>query len=124
MTLYIWLIFIYEVFGNLQTEFARRAMTRPVYALSALERKLWKGNSIISLASLLFLFAVRINGVAFLVFLGFKTVWWHPIAIWVGCLVCTSVAASMFNGRTGLAIPGMLGFVILPIIAVTLWCAI
>lgn len=124
MTLYIWLIFIYEVFGNLQTEFARRAMSQPVYALSALERKLWKDNSIISLASLVFLFSVRMNGIAFLVYLGFKTVWWHPIVIWVGCLVGTGVAASMFNGRTGLAIPGMLGFVVLPIIAVSLWFTI
>ena len=45
LTLYVYLIFIYEVFGNILTEFARRAMSSPGYNLSHLERKLWKDNS-------------------------------------------------------------------------------
>jgi hypothetical protein len=124
MTLYIWFVFIYEVFGNIQTEYARRAMTQPAYFLSALERKLWKDNSIISLVSLIFLFAVRINGIVFLVYLGFQTVWWNPIVLWVGCMVGSAVAVSMFNGRTGLAIPALLAFPVLPVVAVILWLTI
>lgn len=121
MTLYIWLIFSYEVFGNVLTEFARRSMSSPAYSLSNLERRLWKENSAISLTALIFLFATRINGIVFLIYLGFRTVWWHPIAIWLGCLVATAVVVSMLRRRTGLAIPALMGFVVLPISGTALW---
>lgn len=118
---YIWLIFVYEVFGNLLTEFARQALLSPAYNLSELERKLWKGKSVLSTLPLLFLLIARVNGIVFLVYLGFRTVWWHPVALWIGCLVATVVAASLFRGRTGLALPAVLGFAILPIAGVSLW---
>lgn len=121
MTFYIWLIFTYEIFGNLQTEFARRAMMSPMYNLSVLERSLWKKGSPLSLAALLFLVAARINGVVFLIYLGFKTAWWHPIIIWVGCLISSVIASSLFKGKSGLAIPALLAFAILPITGIWLW---
>lgn len=124
MTLYIWLIFAYEIFENIQTEFARRAISSPAFNLSALERKLWKSNSALSLFAMLFLLIVRINGIIFLIYLGVKTIWWHPIALWGGCLVGSMVAISMFKGPTGLAIPSMLGYFALPILAVALWISI
>ena len=71
-----------------------------------------------------FLILVRINGIAFLIFLGYKHLWWHPILLWLGCLIATDIAASMFRGPTGLTIPALLGFVILPIIGFALWFSI
>lgn len=124
MTLYIWLVFAYEILGNIQTEFARRAMGSPLYSLSALERMLWKDSSLVSLSAMAFLLVARINGIAFLIYLGFRTVWWHPIVLWLGCLVATGVVASMLRGRTGLAIPSVLAFVLLPVIALALWSAV
>lgn len=124
MTLYIWLVFVYEILGNIQTEFARRAIASPVYSLSTLERRLWKDSSLVSLSAMAFLFVVRINGIAFLIYLGFKTAWWHPVALWVGCLVASGVATSMFRGKTGLAIPSMFAFILMPVIAITLWSTV
>ena len=124
MTLYIWLIFAYEILQNIQTEFARRAISSPMYNSSALERKLWKDNSALSFFAMLFLFIVRINGIAFLIYLGYTTVWWHPIALWIGCLIGSMVAISMFKGPTGLTIPSLLGYIVLPIAAVALWFSV
>jgi len=124
MISYVYLVFIYEVLANLQTEFARSSMVSPIYNLSALERKLWKSETPSSLIAMLFIFVARINGIAFLIYLGFKTIWWHPILLWLGCLVCTAVAASLFKGKAGLAIPGMLSFIILPFVGVILWFSV
>lgn len=124
MTPYIWLIFAYETFENIQTEFARRAISSPAYNLSALERRLWKDSSVLSLATMGFLIAARINGIVFLIFLGFKTVWWYPIVLWVGCLISSMVAISLFKGPSGLAIPSLLGFIALPILAMALWLSV
>jgi hypothetical protein len=124
MTLYIWLIFSYEIFQNIQTEFSRRAKSSPMYNLSALERKLWKDNSALSLFAMLFLLVIRINGIAFLVYLGFTTVWWHPIALWGGGLIGSVVAISLFKGPTGLTIPSLLAYLVLPIVGVVLWFSV
>lgn len=124
MTLIIWLIFAYEIFGNLLTEFARQALSSPTYNTSALERKLWKEKSTLSFFSMVFLFVSRINGIIFLIYLGYKSIWWHPIVLWVGCLIATGVVASMLKGRTGIVIPALLGFIVIPVTGITLWLII
>jgi hypothetical protein len=121
MALYIWLVFVYEVFGNLLTEFARQGMAAPADDLSALERRLWKDTTALSFFAVSFPLIARINSIAFLIYLGFQTVWWHPIILWVGCLLATAVVASLFRGATGLTIPALLSFVVLPVTGVSLW---
>jgi len=121
MLIWIYVLFVYEIFANLQSEFARRAMISPPYENSALERRLWKSNSPVSFFAMSFQLLARLNGVAFLIYLAVTTVWWHALGLWVGCLVSTSIAASMFRGHTGLAIPGLLAFIVLPIAGAWLW---
>ena len=121
MLVWVYILFIYEVFANIQTEFARRSMGMPTYATSALERKLWKNNSVISFLAMAFMLLARINGIVFLIFLAVTTVWWHPLVIWVGCLIATPVAVSLFRGQSGLAIPGLLAFLVLPLTGTWLW---
>ena len=96
-------------------------MVSPVYALSALERKLWKENSFVSLLSIFFLAVVRINGIVFLIYLGIQGEWWHPVVLWIACLIMTPVAMVFFRGPTGLAWPSLAGFVVIPVVAVFLW---
>lgn len=121
MEFYIWLVMAYEILANIQSEFARRAISAPLYTLSSIERKLWKDNSLISLLAMLFLALVRINGIAFLVYLGIQTEWWKPLVLWVACLVMTGVAIGIFRGPTGLAWPSLISFALLPILAIVLW---
>ena len=121
MTLLVWLIFTYEIFSNLLAEFVRQGVSSPVSNLSALERKIFVHSSTLSILLMGFGTIARINGIALLVYLGFTTIWWHPIVIWIGCLVGTGIAASLFRGTTGLAIPALLSFVILPVTGVSLW---
>ena len=121
MTYYIAVILIYEIFAAFQAEFFRQGITSPIYNQSALERKIFSKGSNLDIVFSTFGAIARVNGIAFLIYLGYKTVWWHPIAIWVFGLLSIKLLSSNFRGRTGFAIPALLAFVVLPISAAYLW---
>lgn len=121
MLVWVYVLFIYEILANLQNEFARRSMSEPIHVSSALERNLWKKNSFLSFFAMAFMFLARVNGIVFLIYLAVTTVWWHPLVIWIGCLIATPVVVSLFRGKTGLAIPGLLAFIVLPCAGIWLW---
>ncbi|MCG7497448.1 hypothetical protein MHO82_11275 [Vibrio sp. Of7-15] len=124
MTYYILAIIIYEIFAAFQTEFFRLGISTPAYQQSAFERKIFSTGSNLDLVFSTFGTVARINGIAFLIYLGYKTIWWHPIVIWVFCLFAIAVLSRIFKGKTGFAIPALLAFLVLPISAAYLWSVV
>ncbi|NOQ81134.1 MAG: hypothetical protein GQ548_01240 [Methylophaga sp.] len=121
MIYYIVVIIIYEVFAGLQTEFFRQGITSAVYEQSALERKIFSSGSSLDLIFSTFGTIARINGIAFLIYLGYKTVWWHPIVFWVLGLLFIMLFANFCRGKIGFIIPAFLAFLVLPVSAIYLW---
>jgi len=121
LTYYIVVILIYEIFAAFQAEFFRQGVTSSTYEQSAFERKIFSSGSNLDLIFSIFGTIARINGIAFLIYLGYRTVWWHPIVIWAFCLFAIKLLSSSFRGKTGITIPALLAFIVLPISAVYLW---
>jgi hypothetical protein len=121
---YIVVILIYEMFAAFQAEFFRQGITVATHQKSALERKIFSNGSNLDLIFSTFGTIARINGIAFLIYLGYQTVWWHPIVIWLLGLCAIKLLSSSFRGKTGFAIPALLAFIVLPISAAYLWYVI
>lgn len=124
MPYFVLAILIYEIFAALQAEFFKQGISSAVYEQSAIERKIFSSGSNLDLVFSTFGTITRINGIAFLVYLGYKTIWWHPVAIWVLGLILIMLVSKYFRGRTGFTIPAFLSFLILPITAAYLWYAV
>jgi len=121
---FVAVILIYEIFAGLQVGFCKQGVTSPVYAKSAIERRIFSSGSNLDLIFLTFGTVTRINGIVFLVYLGYKTTWWHPVIIWVCGLVLMTLFSFLCKGRTGFTIPAFLAFLVLPISAAYLWYAV
>jgi|SRR5690554_210007 len=125
MLIYIWLLIFYEILANIQTSWAQQAMQQPTYMLSKIERMLWKDSSLVSLAALVFCAIVRVNGVIFLIYLGFQTDWWWPIVIWISSLVMSlTLMKTIIRGGVFMPLLSLLAFPLLPILAVCLWLTV
>ncbi len=118
------IILIYEVFAGLQVEFFRQGVTTAIYEKSALERKIFSSGSNLDLIFSTFGAVARINGIAFLIYLAYKTVWWHSIVIWGLGLLLIGISSLFCKGRTGFIIPALLSFLVLPVSAIYLWYSV
>ena len=124
MLYFVLVILTYEIFSALQAEFYKQGTSSAVYERSPLERKIFSNNSNLDLIFSISGTIARINGIAFLIYLGYKTTWWHPVAIWVlGLMLIMLVSKTLKNG-TGFTIPALLSFLVLPTTAAYLWYAV
>lgn len=117
----ITLFAIYQIFyGLLSFYYSTSASARPV-DLAELDVKLWREDTALAAGATMLLFAVRVNGIAFLVYLGLQTEWYFPIILWIATLVGMTVINTLVRRKLGMALPALPGFFVLPIVGVLLW---
>ena len=115
------LFFFYELFYDFLTYWYFSAMRAYPEDLAEIEAKLWREDTALASGATMLLLAFRVNGVAFLVYLGFQTTWYIPIVLWLATFVVNASINALLRvklGRAELALPG---FVVLPIVGVLMW---
>ena len=115
------LFFFYELFYAFLTYWYSSAMRANPEDLAEIEAKLWREDTALASGATMLLLAFRVNGVAFLVYLGFQTTWYIPIVLWLATFVVNASINALLRvklGRAELALPG---FVVLPIVGVLMW---
>jgi hypothetical protein len=115
------LFFFYELFSAFLTYWYSSAMRANPEDLAEIEVKLWREDTALASGATMLLLAFRVNGVAFLVYLGFQTTWYIPIVLWLATFVVNASINALLRvklGRAELALPG---FVVLPIVGVLMW---
>jgi hypothetical protein len=120
-TAVIALFVTYQVFYGLLSFYHSSTVRASPEDVATLDAKLWLENTPLAAAATVFLLLVRINGIALLVYLGFKTAWHVPIVLFFGALLAMAVLSAIIRRAFGTALPSLLGFVILPIVGVVLW---
>jgi hypothetical protein len=115
------LFVFYELFFAFLTYWYSSAMRANPEDLAEIEAKLWREDTALASGATMLLLAFRVNGVAFLVYLGFQTTWYIPIVLWLATFVVNASINALLRvklGRAELALPG---FVVLPIVGVLMW---
>lgn len=64
---------------------------------------------------------IELNGIAFLIYLGFNSTWYYPIMIFIVAAVTMSLSAVLIQRIFGAQIPAILSMVLLPIVGVWFW---
>jgi len=118
------LFVIYQVFYGLLSFYHSASVRANPEDLSDLDAKLWRDDTALAAGATIFLMAIRINGVAFLVYLGFQTEWYYPIVLWVATLAGMTVINNLIRMWLGTVLPALPSFILLPIIGVWMWFAI
>jgi hypothetical protein len=105
---------------------------------SELECKLWCENTPLAAAAWSFALLTRLNGVSFLLFAGYKVGWVKAAILFIAGLASSRLlgwiyriaVARVVKGSRGdyyvfgITIPGLLGFVVMPVTGTWLWIAI
>lgn len=113
----------FEVFQAILVTYMQRSLSADMWDLAELDITLWRGGAISGFAKL-FNLANRVGGIAFLIYLGFCTRWFYPIILY-GVTLPTSAILTVIVQRTlGLRTPSLLGFIVIPIVAVWMWLSV
>ena len=118
------LYIVYHVFYGIQVEHSFHTLKAASWAfVTPLGRALWIDPPW-SFVCKLYLLICRITGISFLVYFGFKTIWYYPFILWViasiidvGC----DVVVRIYRGYGHLT---LLGFFVVPIVGVWMWLAV
>ncbi len=121
MTAAIVVFTVYQAFYGLLSFYYSNAMQKHPEDLSEMECKLWRENTALSAGATLFVLAARITGVAWLVWFGIRTEWYYPALLFVVTLLGTVVINGFIRASFGVAVPALLGFVVLPASGTALW---
>ena len=112
---------VYQIFYGLLGFYHSVSVRANPEDLADLDAKLWREDTALAAGATTFLLAIRINGIAFLVYLGFQTEWYYPIALWVASLAGMTVINAIIRMWLGTALPALPGFILLPITGVWMW---
>src|SRR5690554_3860011 len=123
---FILIIFIYEISGNMLVALQQDALSKGAFQLSRLQNKLFKDDTALSFTVSSFILVLRLNGVIFLIYFGYKVNWFFAIGTWILSLLASVKVSEFLNQklRAGLHFPALLSFVTCPIIALILWTMI
>jgi hypothetical protein len=117
----ITLFSIYQIFYGLLSFYHSTSARAHPEDLAELDVKLWREDTALAAGATMLLLAIRVNGIAFLVYLGVQTEWYFPIILWLTTLVGMSVINTLVRMKLGTALPALPGFVVLPIVGVWVW---
>lgn len=112
---------VYQIFYGLMSFYHSVSARANPEDLANVDAKLWREDTALAAGATIFLLAIRINGIAFLVYLGFQTEWYYPIALWVATLAGMTLINTIIRMRLGTALPALSGFIFLPITGVWMW---
>ena len=70
------------------------------------------------------LIAARVNGLAFMVYLGLHTNWYFPLLLWLFVFVMTTFIQVIMQKLFPLLLPAMLGLFIVPVFGIWIWFSI
>lgn len=112
---------IYQIFYGLLSFYHSTSARAHPEDLAELDAKLWREDTALAAGATMLLLATRISGIAFLVYLGFKTEWYYPIVLWLATLVGMSVINTLIRMKLDAALPALPSFVLLPIVGVWMW---
>lgn len=116
------LLFIaYNLFVGLLNTVALNAMTANQWSLSPIEDRLFKQNRFLSIGTPILTLILRINGAAFLVYLGFQIVWYSPIVLYLIAVLILGAVSVILRATIGLLMPALLGYLFGPILGILLW---
>ena len=120
-TAVIALFLTYQIFYGLLSFYQSSTARAAPEDVATLDAKLWLENTPLTTAATVLLLLVRINGLAFLVYLGFKTVWYAPLVLFLGALITMAVFNAIIRSFFGTALPSLLGAAVLPFIGASMW---
>ena len=112
---------IYQIFYGLLSFYHSASARAHPEDLADLDAKLWREDTALAAGATMLLLAIRINGIAFLVYLGFQTEWYYPIVLWLATLAGMSGINSLVRMKLGTARPALPGFVLLPVVGFWIW---
>ena len=112
---------IYHIFYGLLSYYHYWTMRQDPVNVAHLDYKLWMENTPLSGCASLFLLLTRISGIAYLVYLGFKTVWFYPLGLFVFASFVMTIVNGFVRMRFGHNLPALFAFVVLPPVGAYLW---
>jgi hypothetical protein len=116
------LLFIaYNCFVGLLNTVAYNAIRSSPIHLSGVEIKLFHQNNFLGSATPALALALRINAIAFLIYLGFEITWYFPIILYLMSLIVLIAISAILRSTVGTLKPALLGYVLGPLLGVAMW---
>ena len=115
------LFVVYQIFYGLLSYYQSSTVKANPEDVADLDAKLWIENTPVAAAATVFLLLVRVAGIAYLFYLGYRTDWKNPVLLFLGALVIMAIVNTFIRKYFGGTLPALLAFLILPIVGGFLW---
>lgn len=116
------LYLVFNAFEEIQVRYMELTLKATPLELAPLDLKLWVEPPLSAFATL-FLFLMRPMRWAFLVYLGFQTVWYYPIILFVVSIGTSVAVVTATHLIFGLRTPSLIAYLVMPITGVWMWFA-
>jgi hypothetical protein len=119
LTIAAYLIF-QTFFGFVSWHYSQAIKAHPE-DLSVVEIKLWRENTALATTATMGLMLSRINGIAFLLFCGYKTDWVNVLVLFGSGLLCSLLLGVVMRKLAGPLLPALFGFPVMLIAGTGMW---
>jgi hypothetical protein len=114
------LFLVFELFSNILVQWMHITTLASPLDRSYLDYLVWESATWSGFARI-FAFGTRIVTFAFLIYLGFVTVWYWPICLYAVVLPVTILLHTVIRKMWGLTVPGSIGLAVIPIVGIGMW---
>ena len=114
------LYLLFDLFQRLQAEYIRFTSTASALYLAPIDNLLWKDPPWVFLTMGLGLL-YRFLRVGFLIYLGYFTRWYFPVALYLATVYTTNFGIGVIQVKWGLRVPAAIGVLLTPLF-LTLAC--
>jgi hypothetical protein len=117
------LCLIFSMFEEIQVRYMELTLKASPLEQAPLDIALWIDGPFAPYSKIL-LFAARIVRWAFLIVMGYMTVWWYPIVLLLVTIPIALLVVTMTHLLVGLRLPSLLGYIAMPLLAVFMFIAL
>ena len=112
--------FVFEFFQNMLVQYLFMVSQSGPLQLAPIDYKIWLEGPFAPFAAA-FMIVVRITGIAFLIYLGFRTRWFCPIILYCASLPVSVVLLAIVHRSFGIRSPSLVGFMVIPVFGAWMW---